>query len=161
VPDERVLRGRSKSILVRQAVEPPLIDAERAQSLATSIREAASAMFARVMKHRERYIRAWIASTGVHPEECVLEERHLPGPEMIVNTELTIRPRFPLSKRFIDRLQAVPRLTLDDMRKRRDGVDFALRDAADLLTVESQAADCPDDLREDLAELAALFRGGT
>jgi hypothetical protein len=32
----------------------------------------------RLMRHRDRYLRAWIAATGLHPTEAMLEE-HLSG----------------------------------------------------------------------------------
>lgn len=32
-----------------------------------------------LMKHRERYLRAWIAATGLHPTECELVEEVWPA----------------------------------------------------------------------------------
>jgi hypothetical protein len=42
------------------------------------IRALADRMTRRVMRHRERYIRAWVASTGLRPEESELIEETYP-----------------------------------------------------------------------------------
>jgi hypothetical protein len=36
--------------------------------------DALEAHLARLRRHRERYIRAWVAATGVHPTEAELVE---------------------------------------------------------------------------------------
>jgi len=48
----------------------------------------------RLMRHRHRYIRAWIAATGLHPEECVLVESvHPMDANGVVVTEMRVRRR--------------------------------------------------------------------
>jgi hypothetical protein len=46
------------------------------------------------MRHRERYLKAWIASTGMRPEDCELQELTFPpGPDGIVRVVVRIVPR--------------------------------------------------------------------
>lgn len=49
-----------------------------------TLRLAAEKMYRRVMRHRERYIRAWIAATGLHPLECEVVEQRMPDGSMVV-----------------------------------------------------------------------------
>ena len=41
-----------------------------------AIHDAADRLLRRLTRHRDRYVRAWIAATGLHPRECQIVERH-------------------------------------------------------------------------------------
>jgi predicted urease superfamily metal-dependent hydrolase len=43
-----------------------------------AIAELAAKKLRFVMRHRERYVKAWIAATGLHPTECKMVELHHP-----------------------------------------------------------------------------------
>jgi hypothetical protein len=40
-----------------------------------SLSDVASSLLRGIARHRERYIRAWVAATGLRPDECRLVER--------------------------------------------------------------------------------------
>lgn len=46
--------------------------------LGDAIRKAAEERLQLIMKHREKYLEAWIAEHGCHPSECHIEEIHHP-----------------------------------------------------------------------------------
>lgn len=46
-----------------------------------------------LMRHRERYIRAWIAVTGIHPAECEWVEEVQPLADGVVRTVCYVRKR--------------------------------------------------------------------
>jgi hypothetical protein len=59
-----------------------------------ALRQAAASMFRRVIRHRERYIRAWIAATGIRPEECELVEEVYPvGVDGVARTVVRVQRR--------------------------------------------------------------------
>ena len=73
----------SKELLA--AATPALVD---------HLRQAANRLHARVMRHRERYLRAWIAATGLHPEECELVEvGPLVGPDNVAAVRVYVQRR--------------------------------------------------------------------
>ena len=39
---------------------------------------AAEQHYRRLMRHAERYVKAWVAATGVHPKEAVLVVQNTP-----------------------------------------------------------------------------------
>lgn len=55
------------------------------------IHAAAGRLLRRLNRHQERYIRAWIAATGIHPTKAKLVQRALPG-DGLLNFEITIEP---------------------------------------------------------------------
>jgi hypothetical protein len=55
------------------------------------LRAAAERTYRRVMRHRGRYLRAWIAATGLLPTECEIVEQPVPG-----GLRITIRRRVEL-----------------------------------------------------------------
>lgn len=64
----------AQSALMRAAsyrVDPP---AEGDCAVADDIAKAAAVMWCEVMAHRDAYLKAWIAATGLDPRECVLVE---------------------------------------------------------------------------------------
>jgi len=48
----------------------------RSFSLIESLRRELESVYRRVIRHRERYLKAWIAATGLHPLECEIVEEH-------------------------------------------------------------------------------------
>lgn len=46
-------------------------------SVLEEINRAFEVQLRSLMRHRERYVKAWIAATGLHPTECVLVERRM------------------------------------------------------------------------------------
>lgn len=42
----------------------------------TSLQTLVAEHLHRLMRHRERYVRAWVAATGVHPADAELIEEH-------------------------------------------------------------------------------------
>ena len=47
-----------------------------------------------LMRHRERYLRAWIAATGLHPLEAELvEELYPPSSDGVIRTRVYVRRR--------------------------------------------------------------------
>lgn len=44
------------------------------RSIQDQLRDAARTVSDSIAEHRELYIRAWIASTGLRPEECELHQ---------------------------------------------------------------------------------------
>jgi len=62
--------------------------------IAEEIRRAGERLYARVMRHRERYLRAWIAATGLRPEECELVEvGPVVGPDNVAAVRVYVRKR--------------------------------------------------------------------
>jgi hypothetical protein len=47
------------------------------------------------MRHRERYVRAWLAATGYDPRECVLVERQEYDERGRITTTIEARRREP------------------------------------------------------------------
>lgn len=64
-----------------------------------TLRAECDRMVRRLMRHRERYLRAWVAATGIHPTEAMLEERMLPGGV----TQIVVRRRVH-DQDLVDRL---------------------------------------------------------
>ena len=58
-------------------------------SFAEKLRAASDNLFRRLMRHRDRYVKAWIAATGLRPEESVLVEKRMPNGDVVV----TVRRR--------------------------------------------------------------------
>jgi hypothetical protein len=65
-----------------------------ADNFAVEINLIAQRMLKSLMRHRERYLRAWIASTGLRPEECMLIEEVLPvSADGIIRTHVYVVPK--------------------------------------------------------------------
>jgi hypothetical protein len=59
-----------------------------------AITELGDRVARRVMRHRERYIKAWIAATGLHPTECeVIEEVFPMSADGVIRTRVYCRAR--------------------------------------------------------------------
>jgi hypothetical protein len=56
---------------------------------------ACDRLIRQLTRHRERYLRAWIAATGLDPRECELVEEHVVE-EGVVKVVLYARPRMRL-----------------------------------------------------------------
>lgn len=58
------------------------------------IAEIAAKVQRAVMRHRERYLRAWVAATGLSPLEAELIEEVYPiGEDGVIRTRVYIKPR--------------------------------------------------------------------
>lgn len=75
-----------KLFLANPHDDGPSEPASMAESFARVARQRADF----VMKHREHYLEAWIAETGLHPSECVLVEATDPGS---LRTTIAVRRR--------------------------------------------------------------------
>ena len=59
-----------------------------------SISASSARIIRNLMRHRERYLKAWIALTGLSPDECELVEEVYPmGPDFTIRTVVTVRRR--------------------------------------------------------------------
>lgn len=60
----------------------------------TVLMDAANRQTRRLLRHRERYVKAWIAATGLRPMECELvEERYPIGPDNVMRTVVRAQRR--------------------------------------------------------------------
>ena len=62
-------------------------------SMVTPMQVRMARMVSRLLRHRERYVKAWIAATGLHPEECILEEKQFVGPDGQWGVQVSVRRR--------------------------------------------------------------------
>lgn len=62
---------------------------------ARAIQEAANKKLRFVMKHRDRYLKAWIAATGLDPRECKMVERHFTMPDGSMKIKLWFERNVP------------------------------------------------------------------
>jgi len=53
--------------------------------------DVADRLLRSLMRHRERYLRAWIAETGAPPSECVLEERLVVEADVAIARTVVVR----------------------------------------------------------------------
>lgn len=76
--------------------------------LGKSLTEAAAALWNHIMAHRERYVEAWVAETGLRPSESELVEevRHETGEDgqTLMRSIVRIRKRTPLPELASDKV---------------------------------------------------------
>ncbi len=72
-------------------IEPP--STTYPDSFYDEISKSADRLFRDVIAHREKYLKAWVAETGIMPSEAVLIERKVVDPECLdgLRSELTVR----------------------------------------------------------------------
>ena len=63
------------------------MNADHTEVWRAAIQQKAERIMRSLNRHRERYLRAWVAATGIDPRDAILVERHYPDGTITISVE--------------------------------------------------------------------------